>query len=515
MRSVTIDGEHLTIEEIMAVARHGVKVALASTAREAMLTSRIWVEDIIARGDPVYGINTGFGIFSEKRIQAEESAELSRNLILSHAVGTGAPLESEIVRAAILVRANSLAKGYSGIREEVVETLLAMLNADVVPIVPSQGSLGSSGDLAPLSHMALVCTTDSRDFESESGWARFNGEVLTGKTAMKSAGIDRIVLQAKEGLALSNGASFSAAISALAVDDAETLLRAGDVSLAMSLEALLGCSAAFDERLHTVRGLKGQAQVAAAVRELTNGSSLLDKSGCVQDAYSLRCAPQVQGICWDTLAFVKGVINAEINAATDNPLLFAPGIALSGGNFHGEPVGLVMDYLGIALAELASISERRTNRLIDGHLNNGLPPMLVNDQTDSGLHSGLMMPQYTAASLVLENRTLASPDSVQSLPASAQQEDHNANAMTAARHAGAIVRNTAHILAIECYTAARALDLRLRQYPDARLGTGTMKAYRKIRELIPYQPGDALWGPEIEQVRDLILKKVLEIDTFS
>ena len=515
MRTVTIDGEHLTIEEIIAIARGGVKVALAATAREAMHTSRTWVEDIIARGEPVYGINTGFGIFADKRIRAEESAQLSRNLILSHAVGTGEPLADEVVRAAILVRANSLAKGYSGIRVEVVETLLAMLNNDVIPLVPAQGSLGSSGDLAPLSHLALVCTTDHRDLESESGWARFGGEVLSGKAAMARAGIDRIVLQAKEGLALSNGASFSAAISALAVADAATLLKAGEVSLAMSLEALLGCSAAFDERLHHVRGLKGQVQVAAAVRELTRGSSLVDKSGCVQDAYSLRCAPQVQGICWDTLAFVKGVVNAEINAATDNPLLFEPGVALSGGNFHGEPVGLAMDFLGIALAELASISERRTNRLIDGHLNNGLPPMLVDKPTDSGLHSGLMMPQYTAASLVLENRTLASPDSVQSLPASAQQEDHNANAMTAARHAGEIIRNTAHILAIECYSAARALDLRLRQYPDAKLGAGTKKAYQKIRETIPYQPGDALWGPEIEQVRELILKKVLEISTFS
>jgi histidine ammonia-lyase len=511
MQTVSIDGEHLTIEEIISVARHGAKVGLSPVAREVIDTSHTWVEEIIASGAPVYGINTGFGVFAEKRIPPEESAKLSRNLILSHAVGTGSAFDDEVVRAAILVRANTLAKGHSGVRVEVVDTLLELLNKNVTPIVPSQGSLGSSGDLAPLSHLALVFTTDEQDEGSQSGTARYQEEILNGKDAMACAGIDRIILGAKEGLALSNGATFSAAIGALAVYDAETLLKAGELSLAMSMEGLMGCSDAFDERLHKARGFRGQLRVAEAIRVLVMGSTLINQCGFVQDAYSLRCAPQVQGICWDTLDFVRGVIDIEINAATDNPLLFAPGIALSGGNFHGEPVGLAMDYLGIALAELASISERRTYRLTDSHHNAGLPPMLVDEPEDAGLNSGMMMPQYTAASLVLENRTLAAPDSVHSLPASGQKEDHNANATTAARHAREIVKNTAHVLAIELFTAVRAVDLRLRQYPQSALGAGTSQAYRTIRDVVAYQPGDALWGPEIEKVRALILRKALEL----
>ena len=515
MQRVIIDGNQLTIEDLVAVARHNAKVELAPAARASIQTAYTWVEDIIKRGDPVYGINTGFGIFAERRILPQDSAQLSRNLILSHAVGTGRPLDHEIVRAAILVRANTFAKGHSGIRIEVVETLLALLNCGVTPVVPSQGSLGSSGDLGPLSHLALVFTTDAHNIEAESGMAWFEGQCWSGKEAMAKAGIDRIILTAKEGLALSNGATFSAALGALAVYDSASLLRTGEISLAMALEAILGCSAAFDERLHKARGLSGQLRVAEAIRALTKGSDLIDCYGRVQDAYSMRCAPQVQGMCWETLAFARSVIATEINAATDNPLLFEPGIALSGGNFHGEPVGMVMDYLGIAMAELASISERRTYRLLDSHLNAELPPMLVDRFEDAGLNSGLMMLQYTAASLVLENQTLATPDSVHSLPSSAEQEDHNANAMTAARHAREIIANTAHILAIEIYTAARALDLRLRQKPHAHLGEGTAKAYNIIRDIVSYQSGDAFLAPEIEKVRDLILSKALEMGTFS
>jgi len=510
LTSVMIDGEHLTIEEIVAVARHGANVTLASSAREAICRAQSWVQNIIKQEEPVYGINTGFGVFSEHRIPSEDYGKLSRNLILSHAVGTGSPLDDEVVRAAMLVRANTLAKGYSGVRLVVVETLLALLNHHVTPIVPSQGSLGSSGDLAPLSHLALVFTTDSQDIDTESGQARFEGHVFSGKEAMARAGIERITLGAKEGLALSNGATFSAAIGALAVFDAETLLRTGEIALAMTLEAVMGCSAAFDERLHAARGHQGQIRVARAIRNLTKGSSLIDAYGRVQDAYSLRCGPQVQGVAWDTLGFVRGVIEIEINAATDNPLIFEPGIAVSGGNFHGEPVGLVMDYLGIALSELASISERRTFRLTDGRLNADLPPMLVDRLSAVGLNSGLMMPQYTAASLVLENQTLSTPDSVHSLPTSAEQEDHNANSMTAARHARMILANTAHILAVELYTASRALDLRLRQDPDTVLGRGTEQVYQAIRSEVVYQAGDAWWGPEIDQVRTLVLDRKLE-----
>jgi histidine ammonia-lyase len=509
VEKIVIDGQNLSIQDIIAVARKGARVELDPSARARINASQQWVAEIVQRGDPVYGINTGFGIFAEQRIPSEDSAKLSRNLILSHAVGTGEPLAPEIVRAAILVRANTLAKGYSGVREVVVDTLIDLLNSGVTPIVPSQGSLGSSGDLAPLSHLALVFTTDSEDLDKESGQAWYAGEILSGKEAMRRAGINRLILGAKEGLAVNNGATFSAAIAALAVADAETLLRVAELSLAMTLEAVMGCSAAFDERLHLARGHSGQVRVAQAVRELTRGSTLVDAYGRVQDAYSLRCGPQVQGIAWDTLGFVRKTVEIEINAATDNPLLFGPGIALSGGNFHGEPVGLVMDTLAIALAEIASISERRTFRLTDGHLNADLPPMLVDRLSAAGLNSGLMMPQYTAASLVLENQTLATPDSVHSLPTSAEQEDHNANSMTAARHTREVIANTAQVLAIEIYTAARALDLRIRQDPDILLGRGTGEAYHKVRELVRYQPGDAWWGPEIDQVRGLILSGLI------
>lgn len=502
-----IDGNSLTVAQVVAVARQWEKAGLAPAARQRMLESRTWVEDIVAAGRPVYGINTGFGAFADQRISPQDSDLLSRNLILSHAVATGPDLPGEVVRAAMLIRANTLAKGFSGVRPEVVETLLEMLNRGVTPAVPSQGSLGSSGDLAPLAHLALVFTTDAADREQESGWADVGYAQparLSGKAALQSAGIPRLILGPKEGLALNNGATFSAAIAALAVADAHQLLVTADISLAMSLEALLGVPAAFDERLHRARGHPGQVQVAANVRRLTAGSTLLSAIGRIQDAYSLRCAPQVHGAARDTLAFVEAVVRREINAATDNPLLFGPEEAISGGNFHGEPVGMAIDFLGIAISEIAAISERRTFRLTDGKLNAGLPPMLVDSPEAAGLNSGMMMPQYTAASLVLENQTLSSPDSVLSLPVSAEQEDHNANSMTAARHARQILANTAHVLAIEVYCAARALDLRLRQLPAASMGAGVSAAHASVRAAVDYQAGDIWWGPEIEQVRQLV-----------
>ncbi|GAB4535305.1 MAG: histidine ammonia-lyase [Anaerolineales bacterium] len=501
---VTLTGNTLSVEEVVAVARCGETVELSPDARQRVESAHLWVQNIVAAGKPVYGINTGFGIFADRRISGIDSARLSRNLILSHAVATGEPLPAEVVRAGMLIRANTLARGHSGARLVIIETLLAMLNRGVTPLVPSQGSLGSSGDLAPLSHMALVMTTDQADLEEESGQAWYDGRLMSGKAAMQAAGIPRVILGPKEGLAINNGATFSAALAALTVWDARNLLDTAEITLAMSLEALLGVSTAFDERLHLARNHPGQIQVATRVRALTEGSTLLDAAGRVQDAYSLRCAPQVQGVARDTLAFVMQVIQRELNAATDNPLLFPPGVALSGGNFHGEPVGMAMDFLGIALAEVAAISERRVFRLTDGKLNAGLPPMLVDSPQAAGLNSGMMMPQYTAASLVLENQTLAAPDSARSLPTSAEQEDHNANAMTAARHAYQIAKNAAHCLAIEAYCAARALDLRLREMPEARPGRGVLAALREVRAQVPYRDGDAWWGPEIEKVRAYI-----------
>ena len=501
---ISIDGHHLRIEEIVNVSRNYEKVELSPSGKKNIRNSFELKNQIVRSGNAVYGINTGFGIFADKQIANEDSSKLSRNLILSHAVGTGDPLPIEVVRAAMLVRANTLAKGYSGVRLELVETLLQMLNSNVVPWVPSQGSLGSSGDLAPLSHLALVFTTDENDLDEESGKAFYQGNLVSGKQAMLLAGIPRIILESKEGLAINNGATFSAAIASLCLFDAKALIDISEISLAMSLEAMLGCHSAYDPRIHAVRGQLGQMEVADNVRKYIKNSNLISSTNRVQDAYSLRCAPQVQGVARDTLQFIWQIVSREINAATDNPLIFDPGIALSGGNFHGEPIGVAMDFLGIVLAEIASISERRINRMTDENLNAGLPPMLVDNKEAAGLNSGLMMPQYTAASLVLENQTLAHPDSVLSIPTSAEQEDHNANAMTAGRHTLQILKNVQHVLAIELYTAARAIDLRIRDLPDGRLGDGTSKIFNMIREVVPYQPGDALWWPEIEKVKQLI-----------
>lgn len=508
---IEIDGHHLNIEDVVAVSRRHDTARISSAGMENITQARNWLEKVLETDVPVYGINTGFGIFADRRISLMDSARLSRNLILSHAVGVGPALDEEIVRAAMLVRANTLAKGYSGVRPEVVQTLLDMLTVGVTPEIPSQGSLGSSGDLGPLSHLVLVMSTDEDDRSEDSGWAIFQGKRMTGKEAMEAAGISRLVLGAKEGLALNNGATFSAALAALIVHDAQILADAAEIALSMSLEALMGSSAAYDERLHAAREQYGQMRVARIVRDLTAGSTMIDGAGRIQDAYSLRCAPQVQGSVRDALDYCAQIIEREINAATDNPLLFSADEILSGGNFHGEPVGLSMDFLGIALAELAAISERRVYRLTDGNLNSGLPPMLVDNQHAAGLNSGMMMPQYTAASLVLENQTLAHPDSVHSLPTSGGQEDHNANAMTAARHARQILENTRHVLAIEMYTAARAIDLRRRQNPNLQLGAGTGKAYDLIRAAVPYRAGDALWGPEIDQVYDLITQEAFKI----
>ncbi|MDZ4160207.1 MAG: histidine ammonia-lyase [Anaerolineaceae bacterium] len=499
-----IDGNHLSLADVAAVARGGAPVKLAEAGAAAVQVSRARLLDLSQGSKPVYGVNTGFGLFCDRKIDNGDAVHLSRNLILSHAVGTGDPLPTEIVRAAMLVRANALAKGFSGVRREIIDCLLEMLNRKLTPSVPEQGSLGSSGDLCPLSHLALVFTTDVRDREEDSGQAVFEGKIMSGKQAMEKAGLQRLILGAKEGLAVNNGATFSAAIGALAVLDALHLLDIADLCAAMTLEALLGCPEAFDPRIHAVRPHPGQARCAAGIRALTEDSTLVGADGRVQDAYSLRCAPQVHGSAREAVDYVRQVIERELNAATDNPLLFEGGATLSGGNFHGEPVGMAMDFLGIAVAELASISERRLYRLLDDKLNAGLPPMLVGTPENAGLNSGLMMLQYTAAALVLENQRLASPDSVLSLPTSGGQEDHNANSMSAARKARQIVKNTTQVLALELCAAVRALELRLRQRPMANLGKGTGEVYSALLQQLTFTDNDSWWSPEIEKVRRFI-----------
>ena len=503
---IQLDGHTLTLDSVALVAHDpAVKVALAPEARARMAESHAWVEALVARNEPVYGLNTGFGVFADRHISRADTERLQRNLILSHAVGVGEPFAPEVVRAAMLIRANTLALGHSGVRPELVDTLLALLNAGVTPVIPSQGSLGSSGDLAPLSHLALVLSADptAPEDDSDSGQVWYRGQTLSGAAGLAAAGIPRLVLGPKESLALNNGATFSAALGVLAVVAGRRVLAASTVGLALGLEALRGASAAFDERLHAARGHPGQQAVAAEVRRLLAGSTLIDAAGRVQDAYSLRCAPQVMGPARDTLDYVAHVLTREINAATDNPLLF-DGQAVSGGNFHGEPVGLALDFAAIALAEVGGIAERRVARLIDEKLNDGLPPMLVSHAAEAGLNSGLMMPHYTAAALALENRTLATPDSLGSLPTSANQEDHNANAANAGRHLRRIVENVRRIVAVELFTAAQAVDLRLAVTPGARLGKGTAHALAAIRAVAPHVERDRLYGPALEAVAALV-----------
>ncbi len=505
---LSLDGEHLTIEDVLAVARHGRPVRLSDAARPRIEASRAWIDELIANGRPtVYGINTGFGIFANVPIRPDQSAQLMRNLILSHSAGTGEPFSEEIVRATMLIRANTLAKGLSGVRPLVLETLIEMLNRGVHPVIPAKGSVGASGDLAPLSHLILVLSRDEEDRDKASGEAILNGERMSGKRAMESAQVPRIVLQAKEGLALNNGTTVSAAIAALAVADGENLARHSDIALALSLEAIRGLSSPFDERLHQAAGHAGQLQSAEHVRRLIDGSRLVDSSRRVQDAYSFRCAPQVTGAARDAITYARKIVTEEINAATDNPLIFldseGENKSRSGGNFHGEAMAIVSNLLAIAIAEMGSISERRTFRLCSAHLSDGLPMMLVEG---GGTNSGLMMAQVTAAALVSDNKTLAHPDSVDSIPTSADQEDHVSMSANAARHAREIVWNTTRILAIELLAGAQGVDLRLKNLAQgtAILGRGTQLAHSLIRRDIAFLDRDRVLSDDIEQAVQLI-----------
>ncbi|NLM86976.1 MAG: histidine ammonia-lyase [Clostridiales bacterium] len=449
---VEIDGHSLTLAQIVRVARQGAKVQIAETALQNMRTSRDTVERILQREAPVYGINTGFGSLSSVRISNEQTGLLQKNLILSHAVGCGQPLPTEVVRAMLLLRANALCQGYSGIRPVVVETLISMLNRGVHPVVPSKGSLGASGDLAPLSHMAMVMLGH--------GEAEVQGQILPGAEAMEKAGLPLVSLQAKEGLALINGTQLMGGLGALALQDALDLCKLADISAAMTLEALQGQLDAFDERVHAVRPHQGQKLVANNIRALCadSGNLAACKGQRVQDAYSLRCVPQVHGAVRGAVKHVEEVLGTEFNAVTDNPLIFSDDeTVISGGNFHGEPLALALDYLGIAVAELANISERRLERLVNPQLSGGLPPFLARD---AGVNSGMMIVQYTAASLVSENKVLAHPASVDSIPSSANQEDHVSMGATAARKLRQIVENTQSVLSLELMASAQALDLR-------------------------------------------------------
>jgi histidine ammonia-lyase len=507
---IELTGQGLTIEQLAAAARGKETVApLSETVCRRMQRSHDWViRSINETGKIIYGVNTGFGSLANKVISAGEARKLSRNLIVLCVCGVGEALPEDVVRAMMLIRANMLAKGHSGVRPVVAQTLIDMLNAEVVPLAPEKGSLGASGDLAPLAHIAAVMTRDLEEGDGGySGKAWYRGELLDGAEAMRRAGLPRLVLEAKEGLALSNGMDFMTACGALAVYDAENLLRHAVAAAGLSLEALLGLSAAFDPALHAASNQPGQQKIAACMRALVRGSRLVDSLPTkVQDAYSLRCTPQVLGPVLDMVGFVRQRFTAAINAATDNPLIFPSDeseddlAAISGGNFHGQGPAMWLDFLGIAMAEVASIAERRVFRLLTPELNHGLPAMLV---PTSGLDGGLMMVQYTAAALVSDNKTLAHPDSVDSIPSCANQEDHVSMGANAARHTLEILENVRHVLAIELMTAAQAIDLRGQDAPDL-LGQGTRKAYEAVRRQVSFLEHDRETSSDMKLLADLI-----------
>lgn len=507
---VELTGQTLTIEQLVAVARGHEKVApLGDEVCRRMQHSHDWVERSITQpGKVIYGVNTGFGSLANRQISASDARKLSRNLIVLCVCGVGKPLREDVVCGMMLIRANMLAKGNSGVRPVVAQTLIDMLNAGITPLVPEKGSLGASGDLAPLAHIATVMTRDLEEGDGGySGKATYQGELLEGAEAMRRAGLERVVLEAKEGLALSNGIDFMAACGALAVYEAENLLRNAQIGAGLSLEALLGLSAAFDPALHAISGQPGQQKVAANLLTLCSGSRLLDSlPSKVQDAYSLRCIPQVLGPVLDTIAFVRQRFSAAINAATDNPLIFPVEggqegelRALSGGNFHGQGPAMWLDFLGIAMAEVADIAERRVFRLLTPELSHGLPAMLV---PTSGLDGGLMMVQYTAAALVSDNKTLAHPDSVDSIPSCANQEDHVSMGANAARHTLEILENVRNVLAIELLTAAQAIDLR--SEGRGKLGQGTAIAYASIRKATSFLEHDRETSSDMETLSTLI-----------
>ena len=497
--TLQLDGNHLTIGEACAVARgRTAEVTLSPAAVERMNASRALVDRLAAGEAPIYAVNTGVGLLADVRIPAEDLERLQRNVIRSHCAGVGEPLAREVVRAMMLIRANVLAKGLSGIRPLVAERICALLNGGVTPVVPSQGSVGASGDLAPLAHMAMVLIGE--------GEAEFEGAIMPGADALRRAGIEPLTLQAKEGISLINGTQAMLAVGCLELEAIQVLTESADVICAMTLDALRGTPRAFDERIHAARPHPGQMESAARLRRLLEASEIRHSHiACrrVQDAYSLRCAPQVHGAVRDTVAAACQVFAVELNSATDNPLVF-DGEILSGGNFHGEPLAFQLDFLAIVLCALSGISERRVDRLVNPALNEELPPFLAGHP---GLESGLMMAQVTAASLVAENRVLAYPASTGSITTSGNKEDFVSMGMTSASKLQRVVRNTRAVMAIEALAAVRALDLLapLKSSPLIEEARG------RIRRVSPPFEGDRPYYKDIAAIDRLIAGGALRV----
>jgi len=485
--------DRLSLESVVAVARHGGRVRLGEEARERILASRQHVEGIIDEERPVYGVTTGFGALATTHIPTPERRELQHSLLRSHAAGMGAPVEPEVVRAMVVIRAKTLAMGFSGVSVALVEALVALLNAGVIPAVPEHGSLGASGDLAPLAHVGLCLTGE--------GWVLEGGETVPAQRALEKSGLSPMRLQTKEGLALINGTDGMLGMLILALEDLRLLLETADVTTAMSVEALLGTDRVFREELHAVRPHPGQLSSARNLHKLLGGSPLVashrESAHLVQDAYSLRCSPQVYGAARDTREFAARIAERELASTTDNPVVLPDGRVESTGNFHGEPLAFALDFLAIAASEVGAITERRIDRMLDPARSQGLPPFL---SPRAGTNSGFMIPHYTAASLAEENRRLAAPASVGSLPTSAMQEDHNSLGWSAGRKLRRVLENLSRILAVEALCAAQALELRTPLKP----GPATSAVLQRIRREIPPNERDSFMAPDLKSAEDLV-----------
>lgn len=502
MQEIVIDGESLTFEQVCAVAYGSPgepRVWLSDAAEGRVHRCAHVVQTLLDRGEVAYGITTGFGAFKDKIISPHEAALLQKNVVLSHAVGVGDPFDTATVRAIMLIRANTLARGFSGIRVETLKLILECLNRGVHPVIPEKGSLGASGDLAPLAHFGCVLIGE--------GEAEYQGMTMRGSEALQAAGLSPVTLAAKEGLAITNGTTVMTAIGVLQTVRARKLAELADVGGCLSLEALNGTVSAFDERIHELRPHPRQMECAKHMRDILVESELCREfdPANVQDAYTLRCMPQVHGACRDAVAYAEWLLKIELNAVTDNPLIFVDGgeiEILSGGNFHGEPLALAFDYLGIALSELGNISERRIMRLTDESSNqHALPPFLTEH---GGLNSGFMIVQYTAAALCTENKILAHPASVDTIPSSANVEDHVSMGATAARKLRSIANNLETVLALELLCAAQGIDFRFKAAgKDLRLGVGTRDLYDRLRQDIPFIEQDTYMKTHVDAAIDI------------
>lgn len=489
-----LDGDSLVLSSLISITRGSSPAAASAAAMEKVKKSRDIVEKLVASGLPMYGINTGFGRFADVAIPEEKINQLQLNLILADAAGVGAPLSRDVTRGMLLLRANSLLKGFSGVRPIVIETILDMLNRGVHPVIPEKGSVGSSGDLCPLSHMVLPMLG--------LGEAEYNGQVMDGAQAMNAANIHTIDLRAKEGLALINGTQCMTSVAAHALADAKNLLKAADIIGALTAESLRCVIDAFDPRIQEIRRHSGQRAAAANMRRLLAGSEYTTRQGEVrmQDAYSLRCIPQIHGASRLAVDYVSSVVEDEMNAVTDNPVILPDtGDIYSGGNFHGQPVAIASDTLCIAISELGNISERRVAKLVDPALNHGLPAFLVKE---GGVNCGFMIPQYTAAALVSENKVLSHPASVDSIPTSAGQEDHVSMGTIAARKAAVVTAHVFNVLGIELMCAAQAIDLLDRR----KMGAGTRAAYELLRDRVTFMENDRVFYKDQQRAAALIAK---------